>query len=115
MTITIWHNPKCGTSRKVLETIRAKGVEPVVIDYIVTPPSVADIKAALKDMGIKPRDLLRRRGTPYDDLGLDDPKLGDAALIAAMHEHPLLIERPVVRTPKGVRLCRPAERLAEIL
>jgi arsenate reductase len=115
MTVTIWHNPKCGTSRKVLEMIRATGVEPTIVDYVNDPPSVAEIKAVLKEMGSKPRDLLRRRGTPYDELGLDNAKLGDAALVAAMHEHPILIERPVVRTRKGTRLCRPAERLEDIL
>jgi arsenate reductase len=113
--VTIWHNPKCGTSRKVLEMIRAKGIAPTVVDYVKSPPSVADLKAVLKEMGVKPRDLLRRRGTPYDELGLDDEKLGDAALIAAMHEHPILIERPVVRAPKGTRLCRPPERLKDII
>ena len=115
MTVIIWHNPKCATSRKVLEMIRRKAVEPRVIDYVKTPPSGAEIKAALKEMGISPRDLLRRRGTPYEALGLDDPKLADAALIAAMTEHPILIERPVVRSRKGTRLCRPAERVKEIL
>ena len=113
--VTIWHNPKCGTSRKVLEMIRAKGIEPTVVDYVKSPPSVADIKAVLEEMGKKPRDLLRRRGTPYDELGLDDANLADAALVAAMHEHPILIERPVVRTAKGTRLCRPPERLKEII
>jgi arsenate reductase len=113
--VTIWHNPKCGTSRKVLEMIRAKGIEPTIVDYVKSPPSVADIKAVLEEMGGKPRDLLRRRGTPYDELGLDDAKLGDAALVAAMHEHPILIERPVVRAPKGTRLCRPPERLKDIV
>ena len=101
-------------SRKVLETIR-RGVEPQVIEYVKTPPSAADIRAALKEMGIKPRDLLRRRGTPYEALGLDNPKLDDAAPIAAMTEHPILIERPVVRSRKGTRLCRPPERVLEIL
>ena len=113
--VTIWHNPKCGTSRKVLEMIRAQGIEPTIVDYVKTPPSVADIRAVLKEMGGKPRDMLRRRGTPYDELGLDDAKLGDAALVAAMHEHPILIERPVVRTAKGTRLCRPPERLEDIV
>ena len=113
--VTIWHNPKCATSRKVLEMIRAEGIEPTVVDYVKSPPSVADIKAALREMGGKPRDLLRRRGTPYDELGLNNGKLGDAALIAAMHAHPILIERPVVRARKGTRLCRPPERLKEIL
>jgi arsenate reductase len=115
MTVTIWHNPKCATSRRVLETIRGKGVEPQVIEYLKTPPSAADIRAALKEMGIKPRDFLRRRGTPYEALGLDNPKLNEATLIAAMTEHPILIERPVVRSRKGTRLCRPPERVLEIL
>ena len=113
--VTIWHNPKCSTSRKVLEMIRAAGIEPTIVDYVNTPPSVAEIKSALAEMASKPRDLLRRRGTPYDELGLDDGKLNDAALVAAMHAHPILIERPVVRTAKGTRLCRPPERLKEIL
>lgn len=113
--VTIWHNPKCATSRKVLEAIRASGVEPKIIDYVKTPPSVAEIKATLKEMGMRPRELLRRRGTPYDELRLDDRKLDDAALIAAMHAHPILIERPVVRTDRGTRLCRPPERVQEIL
>jgi arsenate reductase (glutaredoxin) len=115
MTVTIWHNPKCATSRKVLDLIRATGVEPAIVDYARTPPSVASIKAALKAMAMTPRDLLRRRGTPYDELGLDDARLSDAALIAAMHAHPILIERPVVQSPKGTRLCRPPERVRDIL
>ena len=115
MPVTIWHNPKCATSRKVLEMIRKKGVKPEIVEYVKSPPSVAEIKAALKEMGMTPRQLLRRRGTPYDELGLDDPKLTDAALLAAMAKHPLLIERPVVRTDKGTRLCRPPERVREIL
>jgi arsenate reductase len=115
MTVTIWHNPKCATSREVLGLIRASGVEPNIVDYVNAPPSVAAIKAALKAMAMKPRDLLRRRGTPYDELGLGDETLSDAALIAAMHAHPILIERPVVQSPKGVRLCRPPERVRDIL
>ena len=115
MTVVIWHNPKCSTSRKVLETIRAKGVEPKIVDYQQTPPSAGEITATLKAMQMTPRDLLRRKNTPYDELGLDDPKLSDQELIAAMAEHPLLIERPVVKTEKGTRLCRPVERLQEIL
>ena len=113
--VTIWHNPKCGTSRKVLEMIRAAGVEPTIVDYVNNPPSVAEIESALAEMASKPRDLLRRRGTPHDELGLDDRKTTDAALLAAMHAHPILIDRPVVRTAKGTRLCRPPERLKEIL
>jgi arsenate reductase (glutaredoxin) len=115
MMVTIWHNPKCATSRKVLEMIRQKGVEPQIVEYVKTPPSGAEIKTALQEMGIKPRELLRRKGTPYDELGLDDPKLSGAALIAAMAKHPILIERPVVRGRKGTRLCRPPERVREIL
>src|SRR5260370_6291696 len=109
MTVTIWHNPKCATSRKVLEMIRAAGVTPQVVDYVKTPPSAAAIKAALAAMAMKPRALLRRKGTPFDALGLDDATLSDTAFIAAMHAHPLLIERPVVQTPNVTRLCRPPE------
>ena len=115
MTVTIWHNPKCATSRKVLDAIRAAGISPEVVDYVKTPPSAAAIRGVLKAMGLKPRALLRRKDTPYEELGLDDPELSEAALIAAMHEHPILIERPVVQTEKGTRLCRPPERLNEIL
>ncbi len=115
MTVTIWHNPKCATSRKVLEMIRAAGVAPDIVDYVKAPPSTAAIRTALKAMAMKPRALLRRKGTPYEELRLDDPTLSDAALVAAMHAHPILIERPVVQTPKGTRLCRPPERLHEIL
>jgi arsenate reductase len=115
MTVTIWHNPKCSTSRKVLGLIRVRGVEPKIVDYVNEAPSVAAIKAALKAMGLKPRDLLRKRGTPYDELGLGDTTLSDTALIEAMHAHPILIERPVVQSPKGTRLCRPAEVVEELL
>jgi arsenate reductase len=114
MSVVVWHNPKCATSRKVVEMIRRRGIEPVLIDYVRTPPSRAEIKAALKAMGLRPRELIRRRGTPHDALGLDAAR-SDAELIAAMAEHPLLIERPVVRTAKGTRLCRPPDRVAEIL
>jgi arsenate reductase len=113
--VTIWHNPKCGTSRKVLAAIRAKGIEPEIVEYLEDPPSAAEIRAVLKKAGMSARELLRRRGTPYDELGLDKPKWTDADLVAAMAKHPLLIERPVVRTRKGTRLCRPPDRLAEIL
>lgn len=113
MTVTIWHNPKCSTSRKVLDALRARGIAPTIVDYLKTPPRAAEIKAVLAEAGISARDLVRRRGTPYDALGLDGAS--DAALIAAMAEHPVLIERPVVRTAKGTRLCRPPERLQEIL
>ncbi len=115
MSVTIWHNPKCGTSRKVLEAIRARGIEPRIVLYVETPPSERDIKAVLKQAKLSARDLLRRKGTPYDELDLDNPRLTETALVAAMHAHPLLIERPVVITDKGTRLCRPAERVEEIL
>jgi arsenate reductase len=114
-SVVIWHNPKCATSRKVLELIRAKGIDPEIVDYVKSPPSAAQIKAALKEKGMKPRELLRRRGTPFDALGLGDPERTDAELIAAMSQHPILIERPLVRSPKGTRLCRPVERVKEIL
>jgi arsenate reductase len=115
MTVTIWHNPKCSTSRKVLGIIQARGIEPKIVDYVNAPPSVASIKTALKAMSMKPRDLLRRRGTPYDELGLGDETLSDIALVEAMHAHPILIERPVVESPKGTRLCRPPEAVEELL
>jgi len=113
--VTIWHNPKCATSRKVLGLIRAKGIEPKVVEYLKNPPGVAEIRAVLKEMGIGPRELLRQRGTPYDNLDLSNPKWTDSELVAAMAKHPLLIERPVVRTRKGTRLCRPPDRLKDIL
>jgi arsenate reductase (glutaredoxin) len=115
VSVTIWHNPKCATSRKVLDMIRAAGISPEVVDYVKSPPSAAAIRSTLQAMGMKPRALLRRKGTPYEELGLDDPKLSDAALVAAMHEHPILIERPVVQSERGARLCRPPERVKEIL
>jgi len=115
MAVTIWHNPKCATSRKVLAMIRAKGIEPKVVEYLKHPPSAAEIRAVLKEMGMRPRALLRQRGTPYDDLGLGKPKWTDSQLISAMVKHPVLIERPVVRTRSGTRLCRPPERLKDIL
>ena len=115
MDVTIYHNPACSTSRKVLGMIRDAGPEPRVVEYLKTPPDRATLTALIADMGIAPRALLRKRGTPYDELGLDDPALTDAQIIDAMLAHPILIERPVVATPNGVRLCRPIERLAEIL
>ena len=115
MTVTIWHNPKCATSRKVLEMIGAAGITPQVVDYVKAPPSAAAIKTALKAMALKPRALLRRKGTPYDELGLDNPALTDDALIDAMMAHPILINRPIVVTPLGVKLCRPSEVVLDIL
>jgi arsenate reductase (glutaredoxin) len=112
--VTIWHNPKCSTSRAVLKLIEDAGLNPDIVEYAKTPPSTAEIKKVLKESGLKPRELLRRKELPVEDLELDDTT-PDAELIEAMHRHPLLIERPVVRTAKGTRLCRPPERVQEIL
>ena len=115
MTVTIYHNPACGTSRNTLGLIRNSGEEPVVIEYLKTPPGRAELVSLIDRMGMSPRDLLRRKGTPYDDLGLDDPALSDDALIDAMMAHPILINRPIVVTPIGVKLCRPSEAVLDIL
>ena len=115
MTVTIYHNPACGTSRNTLAMIRASGEEPVVIEYLQDPPSRERLKELIAAMGMTPRELLRQKGTPYADLGLDDPSLADEALIDAMLAHPILIERPIVETPKGTRLCRPSERVLDLL
>ena len=115
MTVTIYHNPACGTSRNTLAMIRASGEEPVVIEYLTDPPSRERLRALIAAMGIAPRDLLRRKGTPYAELGLDDPSLTDDQLIDTMLVHPILIERPIVETPKGTRLCRPSEAVLDLL
>lgn len=115
MTVTIYHNPACGTSRNALAMIRASGVEPTVIEYLKTPPSKKELKSLIKAIGITPRELLRRKGTPYEELGLDDPGLTDEQIIDAMLAHPILINRPIVVTAKGARLCRPSEVVLEIL
>ena len=112
---TIYHNPNCGTSRKVLGMLRETGTEPRVIEYLKTPPTRAELTKLLADMGMTPRQLLRRKGTPFDELGLDDPAKSDDQLIDAILAHPILMERPVVVTGKGVRVCRPAERVLELL
>jgi arsenate reductase (glutaredoxin) len=112
---TIYHNPDCGTSRHVLAMIRDAGEEPQIIEYLKTPPSREQLKGLLRQMAISPRDLLRRKGTPYDELGLDDPKWTDDQLIDLMLQHPILINRPIVVTDMGARLCRPAETVLEIL
>jgi arsenate reductase len=112
---TIYHNPSCGTSRNVLAMIRSRGEEPQIIEYLKTPPSREELVDLLREMAIAPRDLLRRKGTPYDELGLDDPKWTDDELIELMLQHPILINRPIVVTDKGVRLCRPSETVLEIL
>ncbi len=113
--VVIYHNPSCTTSRKVLGMIRDAGVEPRVIEYLKTPPSRAELLDLLHRMGLAPRQILRRRGTPYDELGLGDPAKTDDALIDAVLAHPILMERPVVVGPRGVRLCRPPERVREVL
>jgi arsenate reductase len=113
--ITIYHNPKCGTSRNTLAMIRNSGQEPRIVEYLTTPPSRDELRDLLARMNLTPRQLLRRKGTPYDELGLADPALDDEALIDAMLRHPILIERPIVVTPLGVRLCRPAEVVLDIL
>jgi arsenate reductase (glutaredoxin) len=113
--VTIYHNPSCGTSRKVLGMLRQSGDEPKVIEYLKTPPSKAELKNLLKQMGMTPRQLMRRRGTPFDELGLGDPAKTDEQLIDAILAHPILMERPVVVSDKGVRLCRPPEKVLEIL
>jgi len=115
VTITIYHNPACGTSRNTLAMIRQSGEAPVVIDYLKDPPSRERLVELLGAMGISARDLLRQKGTPYDELSLADPKWTEAELIDAMLAHPVLINRPVVVTPKGVRLCRPSEAVLDIL
>lgn len=115
MTITIYHNPACGTSRNTLAMIRQSGADPTVIEYLKTPPSRERLVELIRELGISPRDLLRRKGTPYDELGLDNPELGDEALIDAMMQHPILINRPIVVTPLGTKLCRPSEAVLDIL
>ena len=115
MSIVIYHNPACGTSRNSLALIRQSGEEPEIIEYLKTPPSREKLKELIDAMGIPVRALLREKGTPYDDLGLSDPKWSDDELIDFMIAHPILINRPIVATPKGVRLCRPAEIVLEIL
>lgn len=115
MTTTIYHNPACGTSRNVLAMIRQSGEEPVIVEYLKTPPSRETLVSLIADMGISARALLREKGTPYDDLGLADPDLDDEHLLDAMLAHPILINRPIVRTTKGTRLCRPSEVVLEIL
>jgi arsenate reductase len=115
MTITIYHNPACGTSRNTLALIRNSGEEPVVIEYLTTPPSRDELADLIDRMGISVRDLLREKGTPYAELGLGDPSLSDDQLIDAMMAHPILINRPIVVTPLSVKLCRPSEVVLDIL
>jgi arsenate reductase (glutaredoxin) len=111
----IYHNPACGTSRNTLALLRHAGVEPTVIEYLRTPPSKEKLKALIHAMGISVRGLLRRKGTPYDELRLDDPKWTDGDLLDFMVQHPILMNRPVVVTARGTLLCRPSEAVLELL
>lgn len=114
-SITIYHNPACGTSRNVLGLIRNSGEEPVIIEYLTSPPDRDTLKALIAATGNSVREILRQKGTPYDELGLSDPKWTDDELIGFMLEHPILINRPIVVTPLGTRLCRPSEAVLDIL
>ncbi|WP_244786633.1 arsenate reductase (glutaredoxin) [Cupriavidus pauculus] len=115
MTVTIYHNPTCGTSRNTLAMIRNAGIEPIVIEYLSTPPDRQTLQALIRDAGLTVREAIREKGTPYAELGLGDPALDDEALLDAMLAHPILINRPFVVTELGVRLCRPSERVLDIL
>ncbi|MGZ5877353.1 MAG: arsenate reductase (glutaredoxin) [Bradyrhizobium sp.] len=115
MSVTIYHNPACGTSRNTLAMIRQSGEQPEVIEYLKHPPSRARLIELVKAMGISVRELLREKGTPYAELGLADSKWSDDQLIDFMLAHPILINRPIVVTPKGVKLCRPSEAVLDIL
>ena len=115
MTVTIYHNPDCGTSRNTLAIIRARGEEPKIIEYLKHPPSRARLLELAHKMTLPLRSLLREKGTPYAQLGLDDPKWSDDQLLDFMTAHPILINRPIVETPKGARLCRPSEAVLDLL
>lgn len=115
MTITIYHNPDCGTSRNTLAMIRQSGEEPAVIEYLRTPPDRATVATLIADAGLTVREALRRKDTPYEELGLADLSLSDSQLLDAIEAHPILLNRPFVVTPKGTRLCRPSEVVLEIL
>lgn len=113
--VTIYHNPACGTSRNVLALIRERGIEPRIVEYLKTPPGREELVSLIRRMGVPVRAVLREKGTPYAELGLGDPGLSDGQLLDAMMAHPILINRPIVVTPSAVKLCRPSERVAEIL
>ncbi|MGO4351802.1 arsenate reductase (glutaredoxin) [Rhizobium sp. RAF36] len=115
MTVTIYHNPACGTSRNTLAMIRQSGEEPVVIEYLKTPLSRHELAALIAKMGVPVRDLLREKGTPYSELGLGDQSLSDGQLLDAIVEHPILMNRPIVVGAKGAALCRPSERVLDLL
>ena len=114
-TVTIFHNPSCGTSRNVLALIREAGIEPVVVEYLKTPYTREQLRGLLRTMSLRPRDVLRAKGDLYAELGLADISLSDAQLLDAMVAHPVLVERPIVISPKGTRLCRPKERVLDLL
>jgi arsenate reductase (glutaredoxin) len=114
-SITIYHNPACGTSRNTLELIRSNGVEPTIVEYLKTPPTQAQLVELVAAMGIAPRELLRQKGTPYDELHLDDPKWTDDELLDFVVAHPILMNRPIVVTPRGAALCRPPEKVLKLL
>ena len=114
-TITIYHNPACGTSRNVLGLIRNSGEEPTIIEYLKTPPDRDTLQALIAAMGVPVRDVLREKGTPYAELDLGNPKWSDDDLIGFMLQHPILINRPIVVSPNGVRLCRPSEDVLDLL
>jgi arsenate reductase (glutaredoxin) len=114
-SVTIFHNPACGTSRNTLALIREHGIEPEVVEYLKTPPTKTKLRALVKAMGIPVRDVLRQKGTPYEELGLGDPKRTDDQLLDFIVEHPILMNRPIVATPLGTRLCRPADLVLDIL
>jgi arsenate reductase (glutaredoxin) len=113
--VTIFHNPSCGTSRNTLALIRHAGIEPRVVEYLKTPPSKEEVRQLLAEMGLSVRELLREKGTPYGELGLADPKWSDEQLLDFIQQHPILMNRPVVRTPLGTQLCRPSEAVLELL
>lgn len=113
--VTIFHNPDCGTSRNVLALIRHAGIEPIIVRYLETPPSRETLLQLLRDAKLKPREALREKGTPYLELGLNDPNVADDAIVDAMLAHPILINRPFVVTPMGTRLCRPSEVVLDVL
>ncbi|WP_233833686.1 arsenate reductase (glutaredoxin) [Paraburkholderia sp. ZP32-5] len=115
MTITIFHNPACGTSRKVLDMIRASGEEPRIVEYLRHPPSRDELTTMLRDMQLSPRELLRTQEPAYTDLGLDDASLSDARIVELMVANPVLMNRPIVRTPRGIKLCRPADEVTPLL
>jgi arsenate reductase (glutaredoxin) len=115
MSVVIYHNPSCGTSRTVLAALKEAGLEPRIIEYLKTPPDRKTLKDLLKRMGKRPREILRKRGTPYDELALDNPSLTDEQILDAIEKHPILIERPIVVVKDKVALCRPADVVKSLL